>query len=148
MSKKTEKYYQWKKLYYEKRRENTNNGRKKWLEQDITLLFEFKGTDSELSKVLNRSVQSIQVKRSKIIKAEDSNKDIKKSEYINTSCTPRNLFDIDITIPPVVAYRMATETEDNTADVLTTDDGEIDWVQTEVINENVDITEAIEDNNE
>lgn len=92
MSKKTEKYYQWKKSYYEKRRENTTNGRKKWLEQDINLLFEFKGTDSELSKVLNRSVQSIQVKRSKIIKAEDSKKDVKKDNYFKSSYIASSTF--------------------------------------------------------
>lgn len=79
MSKKDETYYKWKKEYYRKRRDKKSFSNQKWQSKEIDLLFEFNGTDTELSEILKRSVQAIQVKRSKIIKLESV--DEKKGYY-------------------------------------------------------------------
>jgi hypothetical protein len=68
--KKTASYYKYKKSYYEKRRFDKKNKGKIWTDDDIKLLFEYDGTDSELSDIIGRSVQAIQIKRSKEISRE------------------------------------------------------------------------------
>ena len=49
-----------KKNYSQTRVPRTN---RKWTIREITMLFEFNGTDRQLSKKINRSVQAIQQKR-------------------------------------------------------------------------------------
>jgi hypothetical protein len=53
---------------YSKGRKYDEKNRKKWSEYDIDLVISFEGTDRELSKIINRSVQSIQIKRCRILK--------------------------------------------------------------------------------
>lgn len=53
------------KRYYTLKDTDTNNG-KTWKINDIELIMEHKFTDRELSKILNRSIRAIHVKRSKI----------------------------------------------------------------------------------
>ena len=46
---------------------------KKWTESEIAMLFNNEFTDSQLSEILERSVQGIQIKRSRIRKELEEN---------------------------------------------------------------------------
>ena len=59
----------YRKRNYRKNREtilNKRNSRQGWTEQHIDLIFERNLTDSELGKIIGRSVQAIQAKRFKV----------------------------------------------------------------------------------
>lgn len=52
--------------YYSKKRIGAINSGSRWTIKEIKMILEKKITDSELHKILKRSVQSIQIKRSKL----------------------------------------------------------------------------------
>ena len=52
--------------YYARGRAHDDNSRKAWTDEDISLILERKSNDSHLAILIGRSVQAIQVKRSKV----------------------------------------------------------------------------------
>lgn len=54
--------------YYARGRAHADNGRSPWSEKEILLILDRKSNDSHLAIILGRSVQAIQVKRSKLKK--------------------------------------------------------------------------------
>ena len=62
------------KTYYAKHRtlETTRNEGQRWSKEEITLIMDAnRPSDPELAKQLGRSVQAIQVKRTKLLRAKD-----------------------------------------------------------------------------
>ena len=53
------------KKYYNKT-SNARNGRRRFTEQELVLIWQHNITDTELSERIGRSVQSIQIKRSRM----------------------------------------------------------------------------------
>lgn len=54
--------------YYNKTKNQCVNGGKSWTDEEIYLILYSPLTDTELSKILHRSIMSIQIKRSRVIK--------------------------------------------------------------------------------
>jgi len=65
------------KKYYSRSVENSFNSRSRFSEQELLLIWQHGVTDTELSKSIGRSVQSIQIARSRMKSG------IIKTEYIN-----------------------------------------------------------------
>jgi len=62
-----QKWAAMKKKNYSKSRKNAINGNRLWKAEDVALITaEDRPTDAELSKLIGRSVQAIQVKRAKL----------------------------------------------------------------------------------
>jgi hypothetical protein len=59
-------YYRWKSGYYLRHRLNKPNSGQSWLRQEVEMILAHKIKDVTLSILLGRSVQAIQVRRSKI----------------------------------------------------------------------------------
>ena len=54
--------------YYARGRAHADNSREAWSDEDIAIILERKSNDSHLAILIGRSVQAIQVKRSKLKK--------------------------------------------------------------------------------
>lgn len=55
------------KKYYSKSRDNAINSRRPFSEQELLLIYQHNLPDNELSLIIGRSVQSIQIARSRIL---------------------------------------------------------------------------------
>jgi hypothetical protein len=64
----TEDRNHWRKINYQKSREYAVNNGSKWSDDDIETLLSWTRTDRELSQLIGRSVQSIQVKRGRYVR--------------------------------------------------------------------------------
>jgi hypothetical protein len=57
--------------YYARGRAHADNSREAWSDEDIAIILERKSNDSHLAILIGRSVQAIQVKRSRLTEKKE-----------------------------------------------------------------------------